>query len=241
MMRRTVVFTAFTALALLVGIPPAGAQTVDEIIARNIEAKGGLEKLKSTTSVRMTGTATVQGSPVPMTTVSKRPNLMRNEIEMGGQKLVQAFDGTTMWLLVPGMPAQEVPAGPQTEMLKRHSQFDPVFIDYKEKGHKIELQGKETDGGKDVYHLVVTPKDGPVAHYYIDVATGLETKMITDIEDPSMKAKMEMRMSDYRNVEGRMVPFAMTHVVNGSTVGEMKFDKVEFNVPLDDTMFKMPK
>jgi hypothetical protein len=87
-------------------------------------------------------------------------------------------------------------------MLKRQSQFDPPFIDYKEKGHKIELLGKESDGGKDVYHLVVTPKDGPVTHYYMDATTGLETKMVTEIEDPSMKAKMETRMSDYRNVEG---------------------------------------
>jgi outer membrane lipoprotein-sorting protein len=189
----------------------------------------------------MSGTATVQGTLVPITTVSKRPNLMRNEMEMGGQKLVQAFDGTSMWMLIPGMPAQEVPSGPQTEVLKRHSQFDPVFIDYKEKGHKIELQGKESDGGKEVYHLVVTPKDGPVAHYYIDIATGLETKTVTDIDDPAMKGKIETRMSDYRSVEGRMVPFTMTQVVNGTTVAEMKFEKVEFNVALDDTLFKMPK
>ena len=242
-MRRTVLSTALTALVLSVAAPTAGAQTVDEIVAKNLEAKGGLEKLKSTNSVRMIGTALVQGTHVPVTTVSKRPNMMRNEIEMGGQKLVQAFDGTTMWMLVPGMPAQAVPQGPQIDMIKRglHLQFDPPFIDYKEKGHKIELQGKESDAGKDVYHLVVTPKDGPVAHYYIDAATGLETRMVMEIEDPAMKGKMETRMTDYRNIDGRMVPFSMTQIVNGATVAEMKFDKVEFNVPIDDALFKMPK
>ncbi len=242
-MRRTVVFTALIAAALLVRVPSAGAQTVDEIVAKNLEAKGGLEKLKATNSVRMMGTALVQGTSVPVTTVSKRPNMMRNEIEMGGQKLVQAFDGTSMWMLVPGMPAQEVPPGPQTEMLKRglNSQFDPPFVDYKEKGHKIELQGKESEAGKDVYHLVVTPKEGPVSHYYIDAATGLETRTVTEIEDPAMKGKMETRMTDYRNIDGRMVPFSMTQMVNGTTVAEMKFEKVEFNVPIDDTLFKMPK
>ena len=241
-MRRGMSAVATFGLALLVAVTAAQAQTVDEIIARNLEAKGGLEKLKSTSSVRMIGTATIQGAQVPVTTVSKRPNLMRNEIEMGGQKLIQAFDGTSMWMVMPGMPAQEVPPGPQTEILKRNSQFDPVFVDYKAKGHKIDLKGKETDAGKDVYHLVVLMKEGPTAHYYIDVATGLETKTVMEIDDPSLKGqKLETRMSDYRDVEGRKIPFSLTQVVNGNIVAEMKFEKVEFNVPLDDALFKMAK
>ena len=107
----------------------------------------------------MTGTATIQGNQVPITTVSKRPNLMRNEIEMAGQKMIQGFDGNAMWIAVPGMPAQEVPAGPQTEILKRNSQFDPVFIDYKEKGHEIEKKGKEADG-EEVHHLSPRARKG---------------------------------------------------------------------------------
>ena len=240
-MRRSNRSGALVVLALFICVPAARAQTVDEIVAKNIEAKGGAEKLKGTNSVRMSGTATVQGQVVPMMTLAKRPNMMRNELEIAGQKMVQAFDGTSMWMMIPGMPAQEVPAGPQTEFFKRNSQFDPVFIDYKEKGHKIELQGKETEGGKEVYHLLVTQKDAPVTHYYIDAATGLETKTVTDIDLPEMKGKMEIRMSDYRNIDGRMIPFAMTHIVNGNTVAEMKFEKVEFNVPVEDTLFKLPK
>ena len=240
-MHRSVSGAALLGITLLVGAPVATAQTVDEIIAKNIQAKGGIEKLKSTNSVRMTGTATIQGTQVPVTTVSKRPNMMRNEIEMAGQKMVQGFDGTSMWMAMPGMPAQEVPPGPQTEILKRNSTFDPVFLDYKEKGHKIEFKGKEADGGKDVYHLVVTMKEGPVAHYYIDAATGLETKTVMEIDDPALKGQLETRMADYRDVEGRMVPFSMTQVVNGQTVAEMKFEKVEFNIPVDDALFKMAK
>jgi outer membrane lipoprotein-sorting protein len=240
-MHRSVSCAAVLGFALLIGAPVATAQTVDEIIAKNIQAKGGIEKLKSTNSVRMTGTATIQGTQVPVTTVSKRPNMMRNEIEMAGQKMVQGFDGTSMWMAMPGMPAQEVPPGPQTEILKRNSTFDPVFLDYKEKGHKIEFKGKELDGGKDVYHLVVAMKEGPVAHYYIDASTGLETKTVIEIDDPALKGQLETRMADYRDVEGRMVPFSMTQVVNGQTVAEMKFEKVEFNVPLDDALFKMAK
>ena len=240
-MRRSLTTLATAAVALLLAAPAARAQTVDEIIAKNLEAKGGVEKLKSTESVRMTGTATVQGNALPVTTLSKRPNLMRNEIDMGGQKMTQGFDGTSMWIAMPGIPAQEVPPGPQVEILKRQSQFDPVFIDYKERGTTIELKGKVAEGGKDAYHLVVTPKEGPVAHYYLDAATGLEMRTVIEINDPQMKGTMETRLSDYRTVDGRVVPFSIVHVVNGNTAAEMKFEKIEFNVTVDDALFKMPK
>ena len=240
-MRRSLTTLATAAVAFLLVAPAAQAQTIDEIIAKNLEAKGGVERIKSTESVRMIGTATVQGNSVPVTAISKRPNLMRNELEMGGQKMVQGFDGTAMWIAMPGMPAQEVPAGPQVEILKRQSQFDPVFLDYKEKGHKIELKGKVTEAGKDAHHLVVTPKEGPITHYYIDAETGLETRTVIEINDPQMKGTMETRLSDYRKVEGRVVPFSVVHVVNGTNAAEMKFEKIEFNVALDDAMFKLPK
>ena len=60
-----------------------------------------------------------------------------------------------------------------------------------------------------------------------------------DIEDPAMKGPLETRMSDYRNVEGRMESFSMLQVMNGNPVAEMKFGEVEFNVPLDDAIFKI--
>ncbi len=238
-MRRPFACAAAGALALIAA-STVRAQTVDEIIAKNIEAKGGLEKLKSTNSVRISGRAIVQGMSVPVLIVSKRPNLMRNEMDMAGQKVIQGFDGATMWASVPGMPPQEIPPGPQTEMLKRNSQFDPIFLDYKEKGHRIEYKGKEADGGKQAHHLVVTPKEGPVVHYYIDVVSGLETKTVTEIQVPAMKAQFETRMSDYRNVDGRMFPFTLVHVVDGNMM-ETRFERVEFNVQLDDALFKIPK
>ena len=143
--------------------PVAGAQTVDEIVAKNIEAKGGLDKLKGTTTVRMAGTATMQGTPVPIRPWSKRPNLMRNEMEVAGQKMVQGYRRHHDVDAGAGDASSGAPPGPQTELLKSNSQFDSVFLDWKEKGHKIDYKGKESDGGKELHHLVLTPKEGPVS------------------------------------------------------------------------------
>ena len=240
-MHRSLSCVAIAGLALVFAVPAVHAQTVDEILAKNLQAKGGVETIKATNSVRMTGTANVQGMDVPITSSVKRPHLMHNQMDMGGQKMVQAFDGTSMWVAMGANPPQQLPDGPQLQALKENSTFDPVFLDYKTKGHKIELVGKETDGCKAVNHLLVTTKGGMQFHYYLDAETGLETRFTTTAEMQGQKAEIETRLSDYRVVEGRTLPFTVTQLMNGNQIVQMKYEKIEFNVPLDDAMFKMPK
>ena len=228
-------------IALLLVSTVAQAQTVDEVIAKNIQAKGGAAALKATNSVRTTGKGTMQGAEVSITSSSKRPYYVRNEMEMAGQKIVQGFDGETLWLAMGTMPPQALPPGPQTEVLKQTSQIDSPLLDYKDKGTLIELGEPATDAGRKLHHLIVKPKTGPTMEYYIDTETFLESKMVIAVEDSGQKMTMEMRFSDFKTVEGRTIPFTVTQVVNGNQVGQMKFDKVEFNVPLDDALFRMPK
>ncbi|HEY0872381.1 MAG TPA: DUF4292 domain-containing protein [Vicinamibacterales bacterium] len=232
-------------LALSAGL--VQAQTVDEIVAKNIAAKGGAELLAATTSVRTVGRGTMQvpgttqAAEVSVTTSSKRPYFVRNEMEMAGQKMVQGFDGTTLWMSVAGMPAQSLPPGPQTDAFKTSSQIDSPLLDYKAKGTKIELGEPETENGRTLHHLIVTPKTGPAMHYYIDPKTNLESKMVIDIDEGGQQVRMEMRFSDFKEVEGRMVPFTVTQFLNGQRVGQMNYEKVEFNVPMDESIFRMPK
>jgi len=241
LMHRSLSCVAIAGLALVFAVPAVHAQTVDEILAKNLQAKGGVETIKATNSVRMTGKANVQGMDVPITSSVKRPHLMHNQMDMGGQKMVQAFDGTSMWVAMGENPPQQLPDGPQLQALKENSTFDPLFLDYKNKGHKIELVGKETEGGKTVNHLLVTTKGGMQFHYYLDAETGLETRFTTTAEMQGQKAEIETRLSDYRVVEGRTLPFTVTQLMNGNQIVQMKYEKIEFNVPLDDAMFKMPK
>jgi outer membrane lipoprotein-sorting protein len=232
---RLAVVIGFLALA-----PTASAQTVDDVIAKNLQAKGGVELLKQTASVRTVATASTPNGEVTITSVSKRPNLMRNEITGAGQNLVIGFDGTTAWVAPQGMPAKAMPAGPQTEMLKQ-SQIDSPLLDYQTKGMKVELAGTESEGERKLHHLVLTPKTGPRMHYFIDAATGLESRMVMESDEGGQLNRMEIRFSDFRTIDGRTVPFTTTQVIDGKEAGQLKFEKIEFNVPLDDSMFRMPK
>jgi outer membrane lipoprotein-sorting protein len=89
---------AILGLALLVAAPSfAQTPTAEELVAKNLAARGGLEKLQSLNTMKVTGTVAFQGMDMPMTLLTKRPNKMRQELSMQGQSIVQAFDGQTVW------------------------------------------------------------------------------------------------------------------------------------------------
>lgn len=226
---------------------PAAAQTVDEIVAKNLLAKGGVDLLKSTATVKITGVMKQTAGEMKMTVWAKRPNLKRVEAEMSGkkefagQKMVQAFDGTNAWVMFGSMPPQSLPGGPQLEAAKQQAEFDSVFLNYQEQGRKIELAGKGKLEGGEVYHVIVTSKDGQAKHYYIDTETGLERKAVSTVRGPDGSlAQIEERFSDYRSVDGRMVPFSIEQLANGKSIAQTRVDSVEFNVAIDDKLFQMP-
>ena len=243
-MRRSVHRAAFVLIGSLAAAA-AGAQTVDEIIAKNLEAKGGAEKWKSVGSEKMTGTIKLQGMDLPLTVYAKRPNFNRQEITLQDQRLVQAFDGTTAWLINPMMGTdvpQELPK-PAAEAMRHSADFDGALIDYKAKGHAIELVGKEKLADTEVYHLKVTMKGGDVEqHYYLDAKSGIELKTSSEVDTGTgQKQALETEMSDYRQVDGIMIPHTVKQLMNGKPVVQMTIDKVELNAPVDDAIFRMPK
>jgi outer membrane lipoprotein-sorting protein len=230
------VFIAALTLAI-----PTYAQTVDEIVAKNIQAKGGAEKLKSISSVKMTGKLTSQGRDVPMVVMTKRPNLLRQEITTPQGLAVNAFDGVTAWTLAPGADVPREITGPQADAARSNTEFDGPLMDYAVKGHTVELVGKEKLGSDEVYHLKLTRKNGDVEHYYLDVNTGLELKRTAEVVAGGMKQTLESELSDYKTVEGMMVPHTIKQSVGGMPVMQMTMEKIEFNPPIDDALFKMPK
>ena len=237
-MRRSCLMVA-AAVAMLVLGRSASAQTVDELIARNTEAKGGLAKMRSIQTMRQARRLSLQGMEAPVVVYAKRPNMVRQEIQMGGRLVVMAFDGNTPWIVNPntGTPGAITIMGPQADAMRQDSDFDGPLLDYRTKGTTIELVGTETLGQKKAYHLKLTARTGVVQHYYLDAETALEMKLVTETDG----GKVEQELLDYRDVDGVKVPFLIRTTVNGVLQGEMKVEKVEFNLRIDDAMFRMPK
>ena len=240
-MRKTLLSLAVVAALLGVrGI--AAAQSVDEIVSKAYQAKGG-DKWRAIQSTRLTARINLQGMELPMTIVSRRPNLMRQDITVPMQNvtIVQAFDGATGWTINPmaGPDATELPAA-ATASMKDQADFDGPLVDYKAKGHTVELVGTEDVAGVKAHHLKVTKKNGQVQHLFIEAERGVEVKSISEVDMGAGVTKVETELSDYRAVDGILVPFSMR--VTGGPAGpvSMSVDKVEFNVALDDKLFRMP-
>ena len=251
-MPRTRTTFASTLLLVLIAVAGAYAQapastrlpTVDEIIAKNLQAKGGAEKWQAIKSVKMTGKMTAQGREMPLTVYAMRPNFNRQEITMPAGKAIQAFDGTTAWVVNPmlGLETPQVVPGPATEFAKHSADFDGPLIDYKAKGNNVELVGMEQLDGKDVFHLKVTAKGGPLQHYMLDAESGLELRTSTEIELGSgQKQTLATAMSNYKPENGIMLPHTVTQSADGKTLLQWTINTVEFNSVPDDSIFRMPK
>ncbi len=231
------------ALGLLLA-PIAQAQTVDEILAKHYEAMGGLEKLKALNSMRVTGTIGVgPGMEAPFTMERKRPGKSRMEFVIQGMTGIQAFDGEKTWSVMPFMGQKDPEFGSEEEnkTAQDDADFDGVLMDYKAKGHTVELVGKEPVEGADAFKLKVTRKNGNTEYHYLDAETYLLVKQEAKVKRRGTEIDGETTFSDYKDVNGYMQPFSMESGAKGAPQKQkMVFTKIELNVALDDTHFNMP-
>jgi outer membrane lipoprotein-sorting protein len=220
----------------------AQPQTTDEIVAKYLVAKGGAEKLRAIMTVKMTATIRGRSGEVPVTSWTKRPNMIRREQMYEGHTIVVAYDGKTVWAVNPMISAapREI-TGPQSDMTRQDADdFDTVLLDYKEKGYKVELVATQPVSGLATHHLRVTKKSGRVQDIYLNAETLLESKITMEVEQAGRKALVSTEFSNYKAVDGIMVPFLMKQSFNGQIVAEVAYTQVQFNLPIDDALFRMP-
>ena len=229
------------ALAALLAVQ-GSAQTVDEVIKKNIDAHGGVQKLKAVKSVKATGKITPQGLEIPITLQQKRPGMVRMDAVFQGKAFVQAYDGETGWKIDPfqGSPEPEKVAGDDLKDLQEQSDLDGPLVDYKEKGHSVELIGKEDMEGTPVYKLKLTLKNGDVRYYYLDAENYLELKVTSKRKTPGGEVDVDQYLGNYKPVNGIMFPFSIESKVKGQSQNQITIEKMELDVPVEDSLFKMP-
>jgi outer membrane lipoprotein-sorting protein len=221
---------------------PAAAQTVDEVIAKSFEARGGLDKLKAVQSVRMTGT--ISGGPmdVPMVIEMKRPASVRMEVTVQGALAVQAYDGTTAWGISPmGTGQPETLPAEAARALAAQADIDGPFVDSEAKGHRVELLGREKAGGRDAFKLKVTRKDGGVEYYFFDALSYLPVRVEGKQVVQGTEIEGEGTIGDYKEVGGFLWPHSMQNGVKGRPEKQtITIDRIEINPPIDDARFRRP-
>jgi hypothetical protein len=221
----------------------ASPQTVDEVIAKNIQAHGGAEKLKSVRSLRTTAKFSQGSFRADFRQENKRADKVREEFIIQGLVQVQAYDGKTGWQISPfgGRKDPELLSQDDLKSLAVDADIDGPLVDYKQKGHKAELVGHDSVEGTDCFKIKLSMKNGDVRYYYLDADSFLELKLEIQTTIRGALQENEMYYGDYEQVNGVYYPFAVEQAQKGSASrAQISVQKIEQNVALEDGHFSMP-
>lgn len=162
--------------------------TLESVVAQIVEAQGG-EKLKTIKSIKKSGKLVRfkgrEGEMLKLVHFAVRPNKMRQEMSLRGAKIVQACDGTFVWLIdssSASLSPRIIPKDQLSELIQSlfwvsSPDFDGPFVDSAEKGYNLELMMDEKLNGTPVHVVKVTNKRGKVETYYVDAESGLILKV----------------------------------------------------------------
>ncbi len=193
--------------------------------------------------MRLTGTLTVGDSSMPSVLEVKRPNKTRWEFTVNGQIAVQAYDGKDAWAVAPfaGKTEPEPMSPEDAKDVELQADMDGPLVDYKAKGHRVELMGLEKIGGHEAWRLKVTLRNGDERELYLDLKTHLQIASVAHRTVRGRPVEVESEIGDYREVGGVLLPHSFETKVKGvRETQSVRFEKIELNVPIDDSRFSRP-
>lgn len=220
------------------------AQTADEIVAKYVKTIGGMEKIGAIQTLKKSGKyTTVGGSELKLVEENKRPDMVRQEFVRQGMTAITAWDGKTGWKIEPWDGKKDVEPLSELELkqIVEDSDFDGPLVDARAKGNTIELVGSEPVEGTDAWKLKVTLKNGDVRFYFMDADYFVPIKIEIKRMIRGAERESETSLGDYKEVAGVYMPHSIEMGRKGSpNRAKIVFDRIEANVPLDDSLFRPP-
>ena len=220
---------------------PVLAQSVDSLIARSVEARGGLAKLRAIQSVRMKGELSMRDVDAAIVIEIKRPASVRSELKLGGTLLIQAYDGKDAWGVAPGdMGAQRLSAEMAKDVAARADLEGPL-VDYAAKGFRVELVGeRELDLGE-AQVLRVTKPSGEIEDHFLDAESFLPVRIEVRRTLQGKELVAETTLDDYEEAGGVMWPHTIESGIKGQAERQtLTIETIEIDPALDDARFRMP-
>ena len=220
--------------------------TVDELVAKNIEAKGGATALHDLQSLRLTGKLLVDmGGQIELAylQIKKRPDEVRTEVSLQGMTQIEAYDGKEGWKVSPffGRKDPERMSADDVKALIEDSEIDGALVDWQTKGSSVEYLGTEDVDGTPAHKLKVVRKNGDVSFVYLDPDHFLEIRILTERTRHGAQEEEETDLGDYEKAGSVFVPTSIEFGRKGAPDKQrIIIDKVEANVPVDDAVFHFP-
>lgn len=225
-------------------ITSAHAQDVNEIVSNYYESMGGVDKLKALISLKLFGKIPTPMGELQVIIYKKSPNLTRTEIDFQGQKIIQAYDGETVWTINPMMGSNEPQKleGDMARSISDQAVFEDPFIDYTVKGHEVTLEGEENLDGVECYKIKLVmnknnEEEDVTQIYYLDKEYFLPVM----VRGWTNNTEIETYMSDYRELEdGLMMAYKIEYIAEGQPGQAVTIDSVKVNEEMNNELFMFP-
>jgi len=214
---------------------------LDDILSAYYKAIS-IEKMKDWQTFISTGKTIAQGMEFPIKIYMKRPGKIRIEVEVQGNKMIQAFDGNHGWSITPwsGSSAPQDMTADETKEMKNQADIEGTLYNLKEKGHKAVLIGKEDLEGSAVYKIKLTRSDGDIETWFIDAENYIPLKVATITKTQGNETESESYLSNYSEFNGVLMAKTITNKVKDQTVNQFVMDHMEINLPVSDSLFVKP-
>jgi outer membrane lipoprotein-sorting protein len=250
-LRRIAAITAALAFGSLLSAPTAPASpepvqslTIAQVLARAYTARGGLVKLRALQGQRITGTISFgNDASGPFSVEFRRPLKMHMELMVQNQNVVRIYDGKDGWANNPfvGKANPEPMSEEDLKNINEEADFEGPLVDYRKKGNKVELVGKDKVEDKDVWRVKMTTKTGDIRYYLFDATTFLLLKWEGKRQVQGKEIPMQSYFRDYREVGGMKFAFAID---SGSSATDLTqkiiIEKIELNPQVPESEFVKP-
>src|SRR5579863_4587277 len=213
----------FAAAVLIICAPPAAFPfTAAELAAKNVEAKGGLEKLRAIKSLRLEGKILVNNDTLELASVTQvqPPGSIRYEVAIQGLTQVQAYDGKQAWQINPFQGRKDperLSADDAKGMGEDAADFTGALVEYQNKGYTVDYLGTEDIDGTDAYKLRVIRPNGDITYVYLDPDAFLEIRTVNRRIEHGVPNETITDYGDYEKVNGVYVALARESWSKGSS------------------------
>lgn len=224
--------------ACLLAVVVVSAQSLEDIISKYTVANK-LDKIGEHKTIRITATTSLMGQEMPMELMMKNPNKIKSVTSIGGQDIVQVFDGEKGYMVNPmtGSLSPVEMTAEQVNDVSRNNIFQNYMAAYLKEG-KLTLQGEENVNGKPAFKIKVAISDSNSATMFIDKSSYLLVKTLANVNQGGMDVTVEAYPSDYKETNGILLPMKTTTSAAGMEI-VTTFTKVEVDVPIEDSVFKI--
>lgn len=222
------------------------AQTADEVLDKYYEALGGKEKFYSIKSWHLLGTSQLGENPGgEYQFIFVAPDRLKIKTVIDTFEIIQAVNRDKGWHIMPMRGITEPTPMSEMERLQVMGQKALVlgpFDDYKKKGATLEFNGVVKKDGAVYKKLTLQAKDdGPKAIIFLNDETNLIEIIETETFSGGMPVTFINKISDYKEVDGIMIPFNYVSYLNGKKYTSLKIDTVILNKQYNQNVFTMPE